>query len=126
MAPPADELRPHMLIFGTRAGHESWPHLVHTLRLQAAPRGGLRVGPKLVGPTSAGHGVGPTLARRWGHKSSAQPGSDRSSSPWTATGKIGVGRSLASDPGRAVLGDGLVSSAGLGRGCLRRFLTPAG
>jgi hypothetical protein len=39
LAPPADEFRPHMLIFEASAGSEFWPHPVRPARLQAAAKG---------------------------------------------------------------------------------------
>jgi hypothetical protein len=39
LAPPADEYRPHMLIFEASAGSESWPHPLRPAELQAAAKG---------------------------------------------------------------------------------------
>jgi hypothetical protein len=61
MAPPTGEFRPHMLIFGARAGHESWPHRLRAARLQPAARGMSGWGQDL----SAQH----RSIRGWGHRS---------------------------------------------------------
>jgi hypothetical protein len=80
MAPPADEFRPHLSIFGTRAERESWPHRLHSTRLQPASRGEPRGGARTRRPNVCRSRVGPPLVRKWGRKSPTQPvirGQDR-------------------------------------------------
>jgi hypothetical protein len=73
LAPPADEFRPHMLIFEASAGNEFRPRPLPPGGLQAAAKGSSWVGPKLIRPTSGDQALGPPFAHKWGHDLHTEP-----------------------------------------------------